>query len=124
MQSREATAKTAASASTTQAKAKANNDDEPPKKRPTRQTFQQFVELARPEAPAFLTALLAVAVVRGFVLLCGDLKGLVKCHHIADGQDMLFALRLHISESKSPNRYRARVPPWPSPSPSGSAWTP
>jgi hypothetical protein len=33
--------------------------------RPTRETFRQFLELARPEAPAFGAALGAVAVVRG-----------------------------------------------------------
>lgn len=40
------------------------------KKRPTMQTFRQFVELARPEAPAFLTALGAVAVVREGLRVC------------------------------------------------------
>lgn len=39
--------------------------DPAPSLRPTRKTFQYFLALARPEAPAFLTALMAVAVGTG-----------------------------------------------------------
>ena len=75
---------TATSTTDTAAKPKPNanpkpDPDEPPKKRPTRQTFAQFVELARPEAPAFLTALLAVAVV-GFVVRIGMIVGWSRAH--------------------------------------------
>ena len=58
--SRDATATTATATAATPQR---DPDDDQPTKRPTRQTFAQFVELARPETPAFLTALLAVAVV-------------------------------------------------------------
>jgi hypothetical protein len=65
--SNEAAGTTAASAAATTANSGQGPKTDAPlveKKRPTRQTFRQFLELARPEAPAFLTALLAVAVVR------------------------------------------------------------
>jgi hypothetical protein len=60
---------TASSSTTTTKKPATDGGEESLKKRPTRQTFKQFVELARPEAPAFLTALVAVAVVRRCMLV-------------------------------------------------------
>jgi ABC-type multidrug transport system fused ATPase/permease subunit len=43
--------------------------DPAPSLRPTRKTFQYFLALARPEAPAFLTALMAVAVGTGTTVI-------------------------------------------------------